>query len=146
MKFRIMGYEIDTQTENDYKNLGEKLRFLTMATFPELKVSDVIYDYDAGTNTARIVFRRNVHHHLDSGWIIEDDCQLVTAMDKEYFYPKVYGGKDEGYFGLVSYAGSWYASDDRVKKYFMDYQAAKDVKNVRFDFSDRYMEIKVVGF
>ena len=145
MKFTVLGYTIDTEKETDFNGLGEKLTILASCYYPELNVQNVVYDHDASSNVAKMIFVRESKSFMDSGWIKEDDCQLITAMGKEYFYPEAYGGKDNGYFMLVAYAGSWYAADDRVKKYFMDYQAEEDVKDVDFYFNDRHLEIKVIG-
>ena len=145
MKFTVIGYDIDVQIETDYPALSSKLTFLTLATFPEINVQSVTYDYDPVANIARIHFRRCSKSYLDPGWIKGCDCQLITGLDHECFIPKVYGGEDKGYFGLVPYAGAWYAWDDKVQKYFMDYLAVKDVRDVRFDFNDRYLEIRVMG-
>ena len=145
MKFTVIGYDIDVQIETDYPALSSKLTFLTLATFPEINVQSVTYDYDPVANIARIDFRRNSKSYLDPGWIKNCDCQLITGLDHECFIPKVYGGEDKGYFGLVAYAGAWYAWDDKVQKYFMDYLAVKDVRDVRFYFNDRHLEIRVIG-
>lgn len=146
MKFTVIGYDIDVQIETDYPKLSSKLTFLTLATFPEINVQSVTYDYDPVANIARIHFRRNSKNHLDPGWIKGCDCQLITGLDHECFIPKVYGGEDKGYFGLVAYAGAWYAMDDRVMDYFMEVLALQGVRDVDFFFNDRFLEMKVIGY
>lgn len=145
MKFRLHGYEIDTQVEKDHIELGAKLFFLVQNYFPEINVKNVVYKFDVEKNIATIAFIRDSKHYLDSGWVKEDDCQLITSLGQDFFYPKAFGGKDTGYFGLIAYAGSWYAMDDKVKQYFMTYLAIYDVKDVRLTETDRYLEIEVLG-
>ena len=145
MKFVIIGYTIDTATKSDFKKVSDELTLITLLTFPKLQVQDVHYSYNNATNTASVIFVRNSKHSLTPSWIKEDDCQLITGMEQEYFYPAPYGGKNKGYFTLMSKNGAWYATDDSVKDFFMDYLTKNGVKDVMFNFNDQYLEIKVIG-
>lgn len=145
MKFAIIGYEIDTQKAKTFKEISDELTIVTLMTFRELGVSEVVYNFNDKENYASIGFIRKSKSYLDDGWIKSKDCCLITGLDEEYFYPEAFGGKDNGYFGLIAYNHSWYAMDEKVKDYFMKYQAKEGVKEVKFFITENYLEMKIIG-
>ena len=144
MKLTIMNYDIDTDIEKNYQELSDKLSFLAIALYPKIDIKGVAYDYNPCTNTATILFKRNSVSYLDSGWIKNEDCQLITGLTEECFFPKVFGGLDEGYWGLIAYNGSWYAADDNIKRHFLKL-LSEGTKDMKINFGKHYLEIKIIG-
>lgn len=144
MKLTIMNYDIDTDVEKDYQELSDKLSFLAIALYPKIDIKGVAYDYNLCTNTATILFKRNSVSYLDCGWIKNEDCQLITGLTEECFFPKVFGGLDDGYWGLIAYNGSWYAADDNIKRHFLK-RLSEGAKDIKINFGKHYLEIKIIG-
>ena len=142
MKFLMQGLEIDTDTVKNENELGDILAYLTMTYYPEMGAIGVGDRYDKNKNIAKIYFRRDRKYYMQGEVLKDIDCEFITGLPEDYFYLQP-GVKPS--FMLLGYAGSYYVSEDEIKRAFMCSQAVEGVKDIKFFPWQETLTITVIG-